>query len=165
MAGAHPGLGKRSALPGWCWHPRNANAESLAGCMGRQKGRGRDVQRESGLSAFTVHLSILWPGGLHMLQGENICRLFAMPIFRNSNNHQDERCSGELQRGIPPKFLVAQSWQMGSCICAPHLECNQLFSEIQKLVISSGEGNRRKIRFSSWCKSTLPYWSLRNHRK
>lgn len=58
---------------------------------------------------------------------------------------------------------VAWGWQMGSHVRAPCLEHNQLFLEMQKLVISSGERDRRKIRFSNWCKRILLYWSLSNH--
>lgn len=60
-------------------------------------------------------------------------------------------------------LLVVRGWQMGSHVRAPCFECNQLFSEMQKLVISSGERDGRKIRFSNWCKSILLYWSLSNH--
>lgn len=60
-------------------------------------------------------------------------------------------------------LLVARGWQMGCHAHTPCLERNQLFSEMKKLVISSGEQDRRKIRFSNWCKRILLYWSLSNH--
>lgn len=60
-------------------------------------------------------------------------------------------------------FLVVRGWQRGSHVRTLCLERNQLFLEMQKLLISSGEQDSRNIRFSNLCKSILLYWSLNNH--
>lgn len=74
-----------------------------------------------------------------------------------------EWAAGRHEEASRHRLLVTQGWQMESRVRAPWLERNQLFSEMQKLVISSGERDRRKIRFSNWCESILLYWSLSNH--
>jgi len=76
------------------------------------------------------------------LRGENICRLFAMLISVSISSTITTvmgREAGRREEVSHHTLLVARGWQMGSRVRALCLEHNQLFSEMQKLVISSGE--------------------------